>query len=175
MADLLTTTVYASPIGPLRIVEDTGGPLVVEFPARAAKLRWHVRPVGATPAIDVREGPCPVTTALLDSYFDGTLRRFRLPRRLPDWFELSPDTLSVHRALCRVPFGTTRSYQDIANQTGLHPRLVGQIVGSNHLAVLVPCHRIVGKDGALTGYGGGIARKRWLLAHELKMRGLVMR
>jgi O-6-methylguanine DNA methyltransferase len=63
----------------------------------------------------------------------------------------------------------------VARQTGIHPRVVGQLVGSNHLSILVPCHRVVGKRGALVGYGGGVARKRWLLAHELRHAGVVLR
>lgn len=150
-------------------------PVVVEFPSRAPRLRWKVELRGPLPTIETHDGPCTATVTLLDRYFNGQLRRFRWPREITRWFEVSAATIDVHRAICRVPFGTTRSYDDIARQTGLHPRQVGQIVGANHLAVLVPCHRIVGKDGALTGYGGGIGRKRWLLAHELKNRGLVMR
>ncbi len=81
---------------------------------------------------------------------------------------------AVWRALCNIPFGETRSYEDIAVATGLHPRAVGQLNGSNHLAILIPCHRVVGKDGGLVGYGGGLETKRWLLDHELRTVGLTL-
>ena len=78
------------------------------------------------------------------------------------------------RALTTIPFGETRSYEDIATLTGIHPRAVGQLNGSNHLAILLPCHRVVGKDGGLVGYGGGLETKAWLLDHELRSVGLVL-
>jgi O-6-methylguanine DNA methyltransferase len=71
--------------------------------------------------------------------------------------------------------GETRSYEAVAEETGLTARVVGQASGANHLALLIPCHRVVGKDGALVGYGGGLQRKRWLLDHELRLTGLVLR
>ena len=64
---------------------------------------------------------------------------------------------------------------DVARATRLHPRQIGWLVAANHLAILIPCHRVVGKDGALVGYGGGLARKRWLLDHELRTAGVVLR
>ena len=77
--------------------------------------------------------------------------------------------------MCDIPLGQTRSYEDIAQASGLNPRLAGQLVGSNQLAILIPCHRVVGKHGELVGYGGGLPRKRWLLDHELRTAGLVLR
>lgn len=175
MSPALETTVYQSPIGPLRLVEEARGPLVVEYPGRSSRVRWTVRVKGATPAIEVREGGCDRTRALLDDYFSGKARPFRYPERLAKWFEPSPAMVAVHRAICRIPFGSTRSYADISRQTGLHPRLVGQLVGANNLAILVPCHRVVGSRGELVGYGGGLNRKRWLLAHEERHARLVLR
>src|SRR3954462_15197638 len=69
----------------------------------------------------------------------------------------------------------SRSYDDVARATRLHPRQIGWLVSANHLAILIPCHRVVGKDGGLVGYGGGIAKKRWLLDHELRAAGVVLR
>ncbi len=175
MAYVLETALYQSPIGPLRLVEEADGPVVVEFPGRSNRVRWTVQVRGATPTIEVRESGCDQTRALLDAYFEGRPRPFRYPRRLARWFDPSPAMIAVHRAICRIPFGSTRSYADIARQTGLHPRLVGQLVGANNLAILVPCHRVVGKRGELVGYGGGLSRKRWLLAHEERHAGLVLR
>lgn len=169
------STVYPSPVGPLTLLESGEGPLVVEYPGRALRLPWTVRLRGATPAIEVVEGRCLRTSTWLDAYFDGAPPVFPFPRHLVRWLELSAAQIAVFRALRRIPFGETRSYADVARQTGIHPRVVGQLVGSNHLAIMIPCHRVVGKRGALVGYGGGLPRKRWLLAHELRHAGVVLR
>ena len=169
------SAVYPSPVGPLTLLEAAEGPLVVEYPGRASRLRWSVQLRGATPAVEVTEGQCARTTAWLDAYFASAPPVFPFPRYLARWLEIGAAQIAVFRALRRIPFGEMRSYADIARQTGLHPRVVGQLVGSNHLSILIPCHRVVGKSGALVGYGGGIARKRWLLAHELRHAGVVLR
>jgi O-6-methylguanine DNA methyltransferase len=83
--------------------------------------------------------------------------------------------MAVYRCLRKIRFGETRSYDDIARATGLHPRQIGWLVAGNHLAILIPCHRVIGKDGGLVGYGGGLAAKRWLLNHELRKAGVVLR
>jgi O-6-methylguanine DNA methyltransferase len=83
--------------------------------------------------------------------------------------------MAVFKALRKIPVGETRSYGDLARATGQVPRQIGQLVGSNHLAIIIPCHRVVGQDGTLVGYGGGLERKRWLLDHELRCAGVVLR
>ena len=171
----LETTSYESPIGPLSLVEGPDGPLVIGFPGRSGRLHWQVSVRGATPEIRTLPGPCTGTTALLDAYFAGEFKRFRYPAYLDHWFGMTEAQAAVSRALCRIPFGDTRSYGDIARATGLHPRLVGQLVGANPLAILVPCHRVVGARGSLVGYGGGLVRKRWLLAHEVRNGRMVLR
>ena len=65
----------------------------------------------------------------------------------------------MFKTLRKIPLGETRSYDDVARATRLHPRQIGWLVAANHLAILIPCHRVVGKDGALVGYGGGLARR----------------
>ena len=171
----LETTTYTSPIGPLSLIEGPEGPLAVEFPSRTGRLHWRIAIRGAVPEIRVAEGGCDATAARLDEYFSGDTRRFPFPGYLLRWFDLSPAQVAVYRALCHIPFGETRAYDDIARLTGQHPRIVGQMVGANPLAILVPCHRVVGKRGSLTGYGGGLNRKRWLLAHEVRHGRVVLR
>jgi AraC family transcriptional regulator of adaptative response/methylated-DNA-[protein]-cysteine methyltransferase len=107
--------------------------------------------------------------AELDAYFAGRSLAFATPLRL----EGSPFQLSVWNALLAIPSGSTRSYADVA-ATIRHPsavRAVGRANGDNKLAVVVPCHRVVGADGTLTGYGGGLWRKAWLLDHERTRAG----
>ena len=106
----LTTITYASPIGPLSLVEGPEGPLAVGFPGRSGRLQWQVQVRGAAPDIRVSEGPCPRTTAALDAYFAGRLRRFRVPAYLERWFNLSEAQAAVTREMCRIPFGDTRTY-----------------------------------------------------------------
>ena len=167
---------YPSPIGPLTIVEEPEtGPLVIDFPGRAERLRWMDLLRAASPRVEIALGPCPIARQWLDGYFRGAPCLFPFPYYLGRWFELSPAQVVVMRALWEIPFAETRSYEDIARDTDLHPRQVGQLLGTNHLAVAIPCHRVVGKDGALVGYSGGLSRKRWLLDHELRVAGLVLR
>ena len=77
----------------------------------------------------------------------------------------------VWRALYKIPFGRTRSYKDIAVAIGRpkSARAVGGAIGHNPIAIIVPCHRVIGSDGSLTGYAGGLDRKRWLLEHERRV------
>jgi len=100
----------------------------------------------------------------LDEYFSGQRRRFDLP--------LAPRGTAfqqaVWRALLEIPFGETRSYRQQAERIGRPTaiRAVGTANGANPLAVIVPCHRVIGSDGSLTGYAGGLARKALLLELE---------
>jgi O-6-methylguanine DNA methyltransferase len=168
-------TSYSSPIGALTVVECEAGPLVVEFPNRAVTIKWAVRLRAAVPELHISQGSCPLTTAWLDEYFAGSPRPFPFPEYLKRWFDLSPAQIAVFKALRRIPMGETRSYDDVARAIKLHPKQIGWLVSANHLAILIPCHRVVGKNGDLVGYGGGLARKRWLLDHELRLSGVVLR
>ena len=100
----------------------------------------------------------------LDQYFAGERRDFDLPLDLRG----TPFQRRVWQALLTIPYGETRSYGELAAQIGRpdRPRAVGAANGRNPVSIVVPCHRVIGSDGGLTGYGGGLARKRWLLDHE---------
>lgn len=100
----------------------------------------------------------------LDAYFEGTLRIFSVPIQMPGTVFQE----SVWQALQRIPYGEMRTYSDIASEIS-HPdavRAVGRANGDNRISIIVPCHRVVGSDGELTGYGGGLWRKEYLLAME---------
>lgn len=100
----------------------------------------------------------------LREYLHGDRTRFELPLDLTG---ATPFRRSVFEALLRVPFGTTVSYKELARRVGCDsPRAVGQAVGSNPLAIIVPCHRVVTSDGRLGGYSGGLDRKVALLGIE---------
>jgi methylated-DNA-[protein]-cysteine S-methyltransferase len=103
--------------------------------------------------------------AQLEAYFDGELKEFTVP--------LAPRgtafRLAVWAELTRIPYGSTATYGDIARALGKSPvasRAVGSANGANPIAVIVPCHRVIGSDGSLTGYGGGLPRKELLLRLE---------
>jgi O-6-methylguanine DNA methyltransferase len=168
-------TSYVSPIGALTVVECEAGPLVIEYPNRAVTIKWAVRLRAAVPELHIAQGNCRRTSAWLDDYFCGTPSPALPLDHLKRWFDLSPAQVAVFKALRKIPLGETRSYDDIARATRLHPRQIGWLVAANHLAILIPCHRVVGKDGSLVGYGGGLAKKRWLLDHELRSAGVVLR
>jgi methylated-DNA-[protein]-cysteine S-methyltransferase len=97
-------------------------------------------------------------------YFEGTRHAFDLPLALQG----TQFQREVWQQLLKVPFGQMVSYQEIANVIGRPraARAVGAANGSNPISIIVPCHRVVGSDGSLTGYGGGLWRKEWLLRHE---------
>jgi methylated-DNA-[protein]-cysteine S-methyltransferase len=100
----------------------------------------------------------------LDAYFTGDLIDFDLPMRISG----TEFQRRVWASLCEIPYGETISYGELARRVG-NPkasRAVGLANGRNPLAIVVPCHRVIGADGSLTGYGGGLERKVWLLEHE---------
>jgi methylated-DNA-[protein]-cysteine S-methyltransferase len=101
----------------------------------------------------------------LRAYFDGDLGALDTIPVAPTGTEFQ---LRVWRALREIPCGGTRSYHDVAKAIGRPDavRAVGAANGANPIAIVVPCHRVIGADGRLVGYGGGIERKRWLLTHE---------
>ena len=102
----------------------------------------------------------------LTAYFAGGRREFELPLAA----EGTDFQKRVWRALWAIPFGETISYGELAQRIGQPKaaRAVGLANGQNPISIVVPCHRVIGADGSLTGYGGGLERKSWLLAHERK-------
>jgi methylated-DNA-[protein]-cysteine S-methyltransferase len=108
--------------------------------------------------------PLPAAARQLKEYFAGKRREFDLPLRM----EGTEFQQRVWRELTKIPFGETRSYGQLAQRLN-NPngsRAVGLANGRNPIAVIVPCHRVIGADGSLTGFGGGLDRKEWLLTHE---------
>lgn len=152
------TTTTPSPVGPLQLVADDGGRLT-------HLLFGHEgRPSAVVTAARPDRAPFAPVLAQLDDYFAGVRREFDLP--------IAPHgtafQLSAWAALRDIPYGETRSYAQQAAAIGRPSavRAVGAANGRNPVSIVVPCHRVVGSAGSLTGYGGGLAAKRWLLAHE---------
>lgn len=128
-----------------------------ELEEHALKRGWHVTHHGSTTISSL-------LTTELNAYFEGTLRNFSIPISLDG----SPFQKNVWQNLMAIPYGTTYSYSTVAQMIGKPSacRAVGNANGANHLAIVVPCHRIVNADGTLGGYASGIDRKKWLLRHE---------
>lgn len=113
---------------------------------------------------DADAGPLPDAALQLGEYFNGRRREFKLPLRMQG----TEFQQRAWRSLLEIPYGETRSYGQQARRIG-NPnasRAVGLANGRNPIPIVVPCHRIIGADGSLTGFGGGLERKRWLLDHE---------
>jgi AraC family transcriptional regulator of adaptative response/methylated-DNA-[protein]-cysteine methyltransferase len=163
------------PVGPLRGIADGHGLIALEFDptgdadALLAHLRHRWTEPGTRPA-EPRVGPSPVLRQLqneLSEYFAVRRVRFDVPVHtvMGTAFERS-----AWAALCDIPFGQTRTYGQQAAMLG-NPsatRAVGRANGANPVAIVVPCHRVIGAGGALTGFGGGLDRKAWLLRHEAR-------
>jgi AraC family transcriptional regulator of adaptative response/methylated-DNA-[protein]-cysteine methyltransferase len=105
----------------------------------------------------------------ITEYFEGSRKEFTLPLVTPG----TPFQQTVWKELTKIPFGTTRSYleQSIALGKPESIRAVANANGMNRISIIIPCHRVIGSDGKLTGYGGGLKRKKWLLDHEKKYSG----
>lgn len=138
--------------------------------SRVSLIAFPEGKAAVTPASDWTENPRAFAAAAkqLKEYFAGRRTTFDL--------ELEPDGTpfqqAVLRELQKIPYGETRSYGDIAASLGKPKavRAVGAANGRNPLPIVIPCHRVVGANGSLTGFGGGIDAKRWLLNHEQQTR-----
>ncbi|MDD7260829.1 MAG: methylated-DNA--[protein]-cysteine S-methyltransferase [Eubacteriales bacterium] len=145
------TVIYQSPVGPLRLDCEDGAVIALKK-AEAGTV----------------SGPGNELTALvfrqLDEYFAGTRREFNFPYRLHG----TPFQQAVWAALRQIPYGETRSYKDIARAIGHLKafRAVGMANNRNPILIAIPCHRVIGADGGLVGYGGGLEMKQALLKLE---------
>jgi AraC family transcriptional regulator of adaptative response/methylated-DNA-[protein]-cysteine methyltransferase len=164
-------TLIESPIGTLYAAATAEGICLLEFDGKERRKRQLAalsRRYGS-----VARGENAHLALLrreLDAYFAGRLRRFTVPLVLHGTdFEKQ-----VWEALCRIPYGDTRTYGDVARELEVHDgfRAVGRANGRNPVSIVVPCHRVVGAGGKLTGYGGGLWRKAHLLALESGQPGL---
>lgn len=145
-------TSMQSPVGYLRIDGDDGGITAVNF-------------VEEDPGQSEYVPDCLKTCRLqLQEYFDGKRKVFDLPLK-PQGTDFQGQ---VWNALLGIPFGSVRSYRDIAYalKNAKAIRAVGTANGQNRISIIIPCHRVIGTSGDLTGYAGGLWRKKWLLEHE---------
>jgi methylated-DNA-[protein]-cysteine S-methyltransferase len=161
---MTTWTTYPSPIGQLTVLAGPTGVRSLYFPRRAPILDATTR----------RE--MPAVSAQLEEYFAGERRRFEVDFDLDG----TPLQRAVWARLLEIPFGSTTTYGELADSIdpSLFPdrllryqrvRLAAAAIGRTPTPILVPCHRVIGADGSLTGYGGGLQRKRFLLDLESRV------
>jgi methylated-DNA-[protein]-cysteine S-methyltransferase len=154
---------FLSPIGPLGLAAEEGVLVAVTFDGFGPLHAWARRVLGRCEWVEVPD-PAGVSTRLR-RFFAGELEA------------LAPVPVRLHgtdfqrrtwEALRRIPAGRTWSYRRLAEELGdpRATRAVGAANGQNPVPLVVPCHRVIGSDGSLTGFGGGLDRKRWLLQHE---------
>lgn len=152
-------SVYSSPIGELLLTSD-GSSLTGLY-----MCEHNGRPAGGPEPGWQRDDPAfKEVREQLAAYFEGSLREFELPLKMAG----TPFQRRVWQGLQSIPYGETMSYSGLARMIG-HPgasRAVGSANGRNPISIVVPCHRVIAADGTLGGYGGGLARKQWLLHHE---------
>ncbi len=160
------TSMMDSPCGPLLlVVNDDGAVVRIEFGnGRESQKRTVQRMQAAGIEVVEDAGRTAGLRRQLEEYFAGERQEFDL-RLAP---EGTPFELSVWEELKRIPFGETRSYGEIAQAIGRpgSARAVGRANGANPIPIVVPCHRVIGADGSLTGFGGGLAAKERLLEIE---------
>ena len=165
MASLYYSQIDDSPVGPLLLAGDHAGLHVLSFSVgsrpRAVDPSWILDTAGVLSGVRKE----------LDEYFAGRLRKFTTPVA----FGGTPFQRQVWSALCRIPYGETISYLELAHRIS-NPkavRAVGLANGANPIAIIVPCHRVIGANGSLTGFGGGLPTKRALLELESGQRTLL--
>jgi methylated-DNA-[protein]-cysteine S-methyltransferase len=164
-AEMIRYTKIPSPLGKLMVTRDDGGITGLYLPT--GRHPAHPEPDWVpddTAFDDAREQ--------LGEYFGGTRREFTVP--------LNPHGSAFQQrvwlALRQIPYGVTASYGATAQAIGLPvsaARAVGLANGQNPISIIVPCHRVIGANGSMTGYGGGLDAKRWLLSHEAAHAGLL--
>ncbi len=157
-------TSYESPVGPLLLAGDSDALRLVSFESSK-----HAAP----PQADWKQDKAPFAEVIrqLQAYFRGELRKFDVPLAL----EGTEFQLNVWNALRGIPYGETISYLQLAERIGKPKavRAVGLANGSNPIPIIVPCHRVIGSDGSLTGFGGGLSTKKMLLELESKQLSLL--
>ena len=167
---MIQITTFESPIGTLTLAARGEWVCLLHFGPRGVQVdsalgRWY-------PNVPVHDDPDPAgAVGILRSYFDGDLGALD---RIMVEMNGTLFQKKVWAALRAVPAGSTVAYGDIARVIAAPSavRAVGAANGANPVAVIVPCHRIIGTNGTLTGYGGGLDRKRWLLHHEGVQRSM---
>lgn len=168
MTNILYYTEVTSPIGPLTLFSSRKGLMSIKFAGTAESVPsfkvWAVRYKGAGIELEENASVFKEEIQQLREYFEGTRTDFDVAYDL----EGTPFQKAVWKALIEVPYGKTASYKEIAAAAGSEKavRAVGNANNKNPIPIMIPCHRIIGSNGALVGYGGGLDKKTYLLEIE---------
>ena len=170
----VATAEIETPIGPMLAAASDTHLLLFEFPRRRM-IETQLDRVRRAHDCELAPGESPVFGTLrtqLDEYFRGERREFTVPLRVPG----TPFQTRVWSALQRIPCGTTTSYARLAQTIGQPNavRAVARANGDNRIAIIIPCHRVIGSNGELVGYGGGLWRKKKLLELEGRSETLTL-
>lgn len=158
------TAIVESPVGPLTLVATDRALCELSWSGDAAHARRSLADQSVT---DPTHPVLAQAITELEQYFAGSRRHFEVPVAAAG----TDFQQSVWKVLCGIPFGSTISYGEQARRVG-NPkamRAVGGANGRNPVGIIVPCHRVIGADGSLTGFGGGVGVKAWLLEHEQRV------
>lgn len=162
----LTSLHIETPLGLMLAISDEKALYLLEFNDKN-NIENEIKKIQINLTASITQGktePLNSITSELKDYFDGSLKTFKTPFYMIG----TPFQQQVWNQLLSIPYGKTRSYEEqaigIGKQTAY--RAVANANGANQLAILIPCHRIINKNGNLGGYAGGIERKKWLLNHE---------
>ncbi len=164
----LTFTRFTTPLGPMMIVASDNGVCLLEFSDRW-KLETELKEIQKRFRSAILPGSNKHIDRMkkqLDEYFNGTRKDFDVPLITPG----TDFQNGVWEILQKIPYGETRSYKEQAIALG-NPKAVRAVAnanGDNRVSIVIPCHRVIGHNGKLVGYGGGLWRKQWLLKHELR-------
>lgn len=159
---ILYHSTYTSPIGRLSILHREEIIHLCEFDYKKERIWGHVKRYYGDWKIEEIAIPLAFQTAF-DAYFSGdpnALDGLKTDPRGSDYEQ------KVWTELRNIPGGATENYGGLAKKIGGHARAIGRANGANPIAIIHPCHRVIGADGSLTGYAGGLKRKAWLLSHE---------
>lgn len=160
----LSSITHKTPVGELTLIASDRGLRAILWENKTAAHAGIKAPLHKDPRHPILQQ----TAEQLDEYFAGTRTGFEIPLDLVG----TPFQLSAWRALDDIPFGETTSYGRQAKAIGFPTaaRALGAANGANPVCIVLPCHRVIGADGSLTGFGGGLAVKQWLLDHEARVR-----
>ena len=163
---MLCSRTISTPLGAMWLVANEDALLVAHFADQKYERDLDANETPGKHAI------LDLAARELKQYFAGTLTKFETPLG----GEGTPFQKKIWKGLCAIPFGETRSYLALAKSVRVDPaavRAVGMANARNPIAVIVPCHRVIAASGALSGYAGGVDKKKWLLAHEAKQQRLI--
>ena len=163
MQTRLYSTTHPTPVGVLTLIASDQGLRAILWPKESSRRAG----IANRPRRDPDHPILRQTATQLDEYFDGTRTAFNLPLALAG----TRFQLAAWRALADIPFGSTTSYGQQAAALGIPTaaRALGAANRANPVCIVLPCHRVIGADGSLTGFAGGLETKQWLLDHEAKV------